>query len=325
MKLIFSIVLLLFLFPAVLGQSVKMIHKGLESDSSFYHIEKINDNEFWAGGEYGILKNIDTLGNVSSLNFPNEGINILKIKKVKEYVFITTSNATIYRYDIKKKTFITKKFPEFNGKCFYDLIELKNGKLLLCGGNTEIAIAKKKIPNGFIAVLDKDLNDIEVVWKNKMKFVWSLLASEQGGLLAVTFNGVNTEIIKSEDLKSWEKDIKIKGLVHEITAIDNEIWYCGAKNLHFKRDGIIGNRSNEQKQLKNTGCLWSLNTVGSKIIAVTESGELLRFDKISNEIEYMETPKTSTLYGFEIISRYKILVVGRGNTLFIMNIESCLI
>ena len=41
MKLIFSIVLLLFLFPAVLGQSVKMIHKGLESDSSFYHIVRI--------------------------------------------------------------------------------------------------------------------------------------------------------------------------------------------------------------------------------------------------------------------------------------------
>tara|TARA_B110000483_G_scaffold230485_1_gene295741 strand:+ start:2134 stop:3099 length:966 start_codon:yes stop_codon:yes gene_type:complete len=321
MKLILKIVLLLFLCSPVLGQNVKMIHKGLESDSSFYHIEKVNDNEFWAGGEYGILKKIDTLGNVSSLNFPNEGIDILKIKKVKEYVFITTANAIIYRYDIKKKTFIIKTFPEFNGKCFYDLIELKNGELLLCGGTTEIAIAKKKIPNGFIAILDEDLNYIEVVWKNKMKFVWSLLASEHGGVSAVTFNGINTEIIKSEDLKSWEKDIKIKGLVHEITAIDNQLWYCGAKNIHFKRDGIIGNRSNGQKKLKNTGCLWSLNTVGSKIIAATQSGELLRVDKMSNEIEYIETQKTSTIYGFEIISEYKILVVGSGNTLFLMNTE----
>ena len=58
MKLILKIVLLLFLCNPVLGQNVKMIHKGLESDSSFYHIEKVNDNEFWQVGSMVSLKRL---------------------------------------------------------------------------------------------------------------------------------------------------------------------------------------------------------------------------------------------------------------------------
>lgn len=320
-NLMVNIFFLMALSFSASGQKIQMIHQGVDSDSSFYNVEKINDNEFWAGGEYGILKKIDTLGNISSINLPNEGIDILKIIKVKKYVFITTADAVIYRYDISKKTFIKREFPKFKNKCFYDIIKLKNGKLLLCGGSTGIAIAKKKIPNGFIATIDEDLNNIVVVWKKKMKFVWSLLESENGGVLAVTFNGLNTELIKSDDLILWKKRTRIKGLVHEITSIDDNLWYCGAKNIQYKKDGIIGSGDSERKRLKNTGCLWSISEADSGIIAVTQSGELLRIDKVNNDIEYIKTPKTSTLYGFKLISKYKILVVGRGNTLFIVDIK----
>ena len=300
-----------------------MLLHGIESDSSFYHVKKISNNEFWAGGEYGILKKIDSLGNVSSLNFPNDGIDILKIERIHNYVFIITANAVIYRYDIEKKAFLKKEFPMFKNKCFYDLIELKNGKLLVCGGASGIAKGKRKIPKGFIATIDQDLKEINVVWKSNRKFVWSLSEFENQKILAATFNGLNTQIIKSENLKYWQKDIKIKGLVHEIALFDNQIWYCGTKNIHFKKNGIIGKATKGQKQkiLYKTGCLWSLDIMDGKIITVTQNCELLQMNKKSNEIEQIKIPKISTLYDIEKISESKILVVGHGKTAYIINFK----
>lgn len=322
MKLLIKISVLLLFSSNVVGQQVQMLLQGAESDSSFYHVEKINDNEFWLGGEYGILKKIDSLGNVSSLNFPNAGLDILKIEKIQNYVFIITANATIYRYDLAKNTFLTKRFPELKNKCFYDLIALKNGELLVCGGTSGIVKGKRKIPRGFIATIDKNLEEINVVWKKKSKFVWSLLETEDKNILAVTFNGLNTKIRKTEDLSLWKKEIKIRGLVHEISFIDNQLWYCGSKNTHFKKNGIIGQTTKKRKILKQTGCLWSLDSLDEKIIAVTQSGELLSVDKKNNEIEHLTIPRTFTIYDIEKISDSKLLVVGHGKTAYIIDFKS---
>ncbi len=108
MKHQIQLVILLLFYSNIFGQKIHVITQGIESDSSFYHIEKINENEFWAAGEYGILKKIDSLGNVSSQSFPNEGLNILKIIKKENYIFLITDNALIYRYDILNKIFINK-------------------------------------------------------------------------------------------------------------------------------------------------------------------------------------------------------------------------
>ena len=112
MKKILSSILILissfYILPytKLFGQSVNVVLRGSKSDSSFYHLAKIKNNEFWAGGKYGILRSIDTLGNVSGIPFPNEGHDILKIERVKNHVFILTSNSVVFKYDIEKDTFI---------------------------------------------------------------------------------------------------------------------------------------------------------------------------------------------------------------------------
>jgi len=37
------------------GQKIQTILDGNKSDSSFYHLTKISDNEFWLGGKFGII------------------------------------------------------------------------------------------------------------------------------------------------------------------------------------------------------------------------------------------------------------------------------
>lgn len=321
MKRILNLLFVLLLYANTFAQKIQTVLHGIDSDSSFYHIAKINNNEFWIGGEYGILKTMDTLGNVSNIKYDNVGLNILKIERVNNYVFIATDDAVIYRYDIEKKVFIKKEFPEFKGKCFYDLIALSNGKLMVCGGTKGIAKATKKLPKGFIAIVDMDLNTITTVWKNYRKFVWSLLELDNHKILASTYNGLSTKIIETTDFKHWKTNTQVKGLVHEIALIDNQVWYCGSKNNHYKNEGIIGlNKIDHSKKvICKTGCIWSMDILNDKIISVTQSGELLKLDKVTNEFELLKIPDAFTLYDIQKISNKKIVVIGHGHTAYILD------
>ena len=318
---LFNSVLIIILWTNVYGQKIQILSQGYHTDSSFYSVQKINENEYWVAGENGILKKIDSLGNMSRLNLPVEKIDILKIIMTNNYVFLTTANSIIYRYDIDRGVFIKKTFPEFKNKCFYDIIESEDGKLIVCGGARGIARGDKVIPKGFIATVDKDLTEIEVVWKCYRKFVWSLLECENKNILGVTFNGLNTRLIKSDNLMKWKNDRKIKGLVYNTALIDKRIWYCGAKSIHVNQYGTMGITTEKQKVSNNTGCLWSMERVHETIIAATQSGELIKIDKESGEFEKIKTPDFFTLYDMEKMSDSRMLVVGHGKTVYIIDFK----
>jgi hypothetical protein len=309
---------------SIFGQRVQTILQGNHSDSSFYHVKRVGVNEFWAGGEHGILKSIDTLGRVRSVNFPNKGLDILKIELVNNYIFLITANAIIYRYDMEKDTFMSREFPQFQGKCFYDLIGLPNGHILVCGGATGIAKGRKKIPRGFIAIMDKDLNHIDIVWSSFRKFVWSLLDLGPEGVVAATFNGLKTKIIETKDLQQWKKNAQVNGLVHELSLIDNNVWYSGTKSIHYKKSGIWGRSKDGKKPnvTEKTGCLWKVGMVNGKIISVTYNGEILKIDPITNNTNPLTIAKGFSLYGIEKISDSKILVVGNGKGAYIVDFEN---
>ena len=311
-----------FIFQAFLkGQEIQLLLNGTRPDSSFYQIEKIGANEFWIGGEYGILKKVDTLGNVSSLGLPNLGKDIIKIKKVDSFVYLLTADAVIYRYDLVQKSFLTKSFTGFKNKCFYDFVARQDGTLVVCGGATGIAEGKPKIPRGFIATVSPDLSEIKIVWKSLRKFVWALLEEEDQSILAVTFNGLNTKVMKSEDLKSWSKVARIKGLVHEINLIDDKIWFSGARSALFKKSGILGTIRDTFKKIKGTGCIWRLDKINDRIVGVTYSGDLIHIGTEGNVIGRFDIPKYYSLYDLEQMTASKMLVVGRGKTAFIVPLE----
>jgi hypothetical protein len=312
---------LLFISSTAFGQQVQVLLQGEDADSSFYHLAKIQQNEYWVGGEYGILKKVDTLGNISSISYPNEGFDILKIIRANDYIFIVTSNAVIYRYDMNQKKFLKKEFPQFKNKCFYDIIALQDGNLMVCGGASGITKAEKIIPKGFIAIIDPDLNNITTVWKNYRKFVWSLNENPQGEVFAATFNGFNTSIIKSNNFNNWTTDSKIKGLVHEISRFNGALWFCGTKTIKFQKDGIFGLKGNGKKQLvlNQSGCLWSMESMDDHIIAATQNGNLLKINPKTFQTSPIVIPNAFCLYDVKKISEKKLLVVGHGKGAYILD------
>ncbi|HAW51543.1 MAG TPA: hypothetical protein DCX54_04315 [Flavobacteriales bacterium] len=320
MKLQILIVIQLFFCATIFGQKIHVVHDGIETDSSFYHLTKINENEFWIGGEYGILKKIDSSGTISQVNYPNDGLNILKVLNVDNYVYVVTANSVIYRFNTTDQTCLKKSFPRFKNRCFYDVISLKNGNLLVCGGTTGIQAESKTIPNGFIALLDKDLEEMEPVWKSYHKFVWSLLEMPNGEILASTFNGNNSKIIKSSNYSDWKKDSKVKGLIHELALLDGEVYYSGARSFRFRKDGIFGIKDKEEKVLNGTGCLWSMDSVDGNVISVTSNNKLVLFDTKKNEVREMDIPISKAMYDIQKISKTKILVVGHAQSMYFIDL-----
>ena len=221
---------------------------------------------------------------------------------------------------------LKKEFAAFKNKCFYDLIALKNGQLMVCGGASGISLGNKRIPKGFIATLDKDLKEIHVVWKKYLKFVWSVLQLDDESVLAISFNGLNTKIIKSDNLKSWANQTKVDGLVYKMGLFDNRIWYCGTRSKDYKKDGIAGilNSTNNlvQKIYTHTGCLWGMNTIGGQLISVTETGQLLKIDQLTGNIDTVKVPKALCLYDTQKISESKLLIIGHGKGAYIMDFNT---
>lgn len=321
MRLLITLASLLHVSSIVFGQHIQLIQQGVSSDSSYYCVTQIDDNRFWAGGEYGIFNSIDSLGNVTAVDYPGAGVAILNIEKVRDNVYVTTEDAVIYRYSISQDSFYTRRFEQFKNRCFYDIAVLQDGRLLVCGGSSHIAKGRKRVPKGFIAIIDQDLQDVEVVWKSTRKFVWSILEAEDDGILAVTFNGINTQVMKSLDGTSWKKEMMVKGLVHDLAYIDQEVWYCGSRKIDYNKKGIVGQVSTKRKHEgpHDRGCLWSVHSCAGNLVAVTQHGELMMIDKVTDHMKYVPVPGAYTLYDMAAVSPSKVLVVGHGKTAYFLD------
>ncbi len=315
-----------FCSNAVVGQVISPIIQGNHNDSSFYHVARIDENEFWVGGESGILVSIDTIGNISNIKYPSKGLDLLKILPTENYIFLAASNATIYRFDREKGTFDVKYFQELEGKCFYDLIVTKDNKLLVCGGDNDIARGKKSIPRGFIGTIDMDLTNLIIVWKSFRRFVWKMEAINDR-ILAVTYNGFSTTLMSSGINQKWKKRERIKGLVHSVFLHNNEIWFSGTVKNRYKETGIWGTiNSNRRKPNidKTTGCLWGITSASSKILFPSYTGSILAIDLKTRNEQKIEVREGFSLYEVESISKTKFFVVGHGKSIYLLSIDSLL-
>lgn len=321
MKRFFILSVLLELYFSSMGQKIHTLLEGNEPDSSFYHISKISDNEFWVAGKNGVFSVIDSSGNLTRFNLPLNGVNILKIISTKQYVYLASDNAAIFRYHKLSKELVKKEFMEFSGRCFYDLIALENGELIVCGGKTGIAKGEKLIPKGFIGSVDFEKGKIDVIWKSWRKFAWSLYEREPNKLQAATFNGKNSKIIQTSDFVGWKTNSRVKGLIHEIRNLNNRELYCGSKNIKYRKHGVFGSYSEKNKQitLENYGCLWSMDSHENEILAVTQSGDLIRLYTNNQGFSSIKLKNGFAMYDIEKISAGKYLVVGQGKSAFIVD------
>jgi hypothetical protein len=320
----FFLINLFFLVPHfLLAQTMTTLQLGNDNDSSYYHLTKITENEYWACGEKGIITSFDSVGHFQSMDIQTDGFNILKAERIADYVLIATDDSRIMKYDLLSKTLKKVDFKKYKNRCFYDFLVLPTGKILLCGGATGISKGEKEIPFGFIAVTDSNLSDPKKIWKSFRKFAWSLLQKKDGSITAAVFNGVNTSLINTKNLVHWKKQKKINGLVHEIKLKDNqdEMSYVGTASLHYNRKGILGLDDKNNMIIDSSGCFWSQEISHNFQIICSQKGQLYIF-KNGQYSKMFQLPTTFALYDMKIISNQKLLVVGHGKCAFL--IDNCL-
>ena len=317
---LFFAILLLNISPFLFGQTNTTINiSNKNNDSSFYSICQINNNEFWIGGENGILFRCDSNANISRSNLNTEGCTILKMVKQDPFVFMITDSQVIFRYHIPSSKLEKFTMTGFRKKCFYDIAFLPNGKILLCGGNKQVARVKKCIPYGFIAETDTSLNQIKTTWKNARKFVWSL-THENNIIYASTFNGFNSRVIQKSINGGWKNKEKIKGIAYRINADDNGISAFGAENMKFRKNGILYENSKTQI-LRSSGCIWNRKCDEQKTFFVSNNGDLILKDKSHNKIEKTALLKGISFYDLEKISSNKWMIVGHGKTIIFRDLN----
>jgi hypothetical protein len=309
------------------AQSIKPIQTGLIADSSYYDLAQVGFDEYWAVGENGIIKSLDSKGNVQHISFPFSGVNLLKVVANEDYVFIGADQGQVFRYDKQSGDFIRSYYgKKFQKRCFYDLLLMEDGSLLLAGGNQKIAKAGKALPHGFIAKADADLLlEPEIVWSNPLQFVWSLLEPVAGGqeYLAAVYGGFQTTIFSSiTEGKTWQRKSHIPALVHHLDHQAGAVVYSGSKNFFFKRNGVIGSLGGHQTLLKDEGCVWSVAELGGEQIAVTNDGSVIQYEETAGlEIDHLR-PAATSIYEAVAVDEDKLLVAGHGRLLFLIDLQA---
>lgn len=308
------LILLYRICPNTMGQmTTDQTIPNKNNDSSFYSICQINNNEFWIGGENGILFRCDSNANISRSNLNTEGCTILKMVKQDPFVFMITDSQVIFRYHLPSSKLEKFTMAGFRKKCFYDIALLPNGKIMLCGGNKQVARVKKCIPYGFIAETDTGLHQIKTTWKNTRKFVWSL-AYEKNIIYASTFNGFNSKVIQKKINEKWKSKTKLKGIAYRIYADYNGISALGAEKMKFRKNGILHGQVNTQVIL-STGCIWNRKCEQQKTYFVSNNGDLICQDKSQNKIEKTTLLNGISFYDLEKINSRKWIIVGHGKTI----------
>lgn len=307
------------------AQTLKTLCQGKSEDSSYYHIAQISNNEYWVGGEYGILHKVDSLGNDTPISYPSNGLGILHIERVGGYVFLTTQNAVIYRYDLNHKTWKTKRFESYTNHAFYSLVPLQNGKLLVCGGSTTVAGGGKAMPHGFIAEVDTGLMEIKTLYSRRTQFVWTAMQLENSDVIAACYNGRITKIKRSILEGRWHTWYRKKALVHEIYSSNGSLKYCGARSFRINKNGVEGNLESKpgKYQNKNSGCIWSaVNWHYNGLLGCTQNGMLVQMHmncKCSEaQMKPIQMPVSYPMYDMQWISRNRLLIVGHGRSMYLL-------
>jgi len=200
------------------------------------------------------------------------------------------------------------------------MILLDNGKLIVCGGKSDIIKTSLVFPSGFILEIDTSFSQEPVIIrKNLLKFVWSL-AVHKNKLYATAFNGRTSKILISEKYPlTFKKLFKVKALVHKLKIQHDTIWLMGSKSIHFRKDGWTGFFSNDTLvtfDIPGKGCVWNISCFQNKNLIFTDDGSILKYDAACWTPYQLKSGRA--IYVVKEINNGKILLAGNGKTIFFL-------
>ena len=294
-------------------------------DSSFYDAARIDSFTSWIGGENGILYALSDNGRTRRIKVPGLHENILKIMLWNNMVYVACDQGTIAKYALDTQAWTVRRLGKpYRRMAFYDIEILPHSdQLILVGGHQKIAEGKWAIPQGMVLKLPLSLEGVpELAWSKNGQFVWSIRRStDSDELVMATYDGFGSRIWKSADGgNAFVKAQKVNGLVHHLLIHDAQIWYSGARNYRYKKDGIVGRVGGPSLRVRGAGCVWSLiPSVEHGFLMLTQNGGILSWNGGRGEqpvkLRQVDTP----IYEGVVIGYRKWAMVGHGRKLMLFS------
>ena len=323
---IFLILILVFLCGENFGQSFHLVHKGKNRQASLYDIARTGDNEFWIGGKNATLLIMDDEGDLQNIDLTKEIGHILRIVPDENYIWFSTTHGFLFRFD--KKTGIYSKFEIFPNKpiCIYDILLSSDGKLVVAGGARKITAGRLDYPRGFIALIDKNNpSQIQIKWNRPNAFVFAL-TRHKGEIVAsaFAFPSMNSSILYSADEgQSWKKKAKVKGIVHALASVNDELFYSGSPDIFYYKNGMFGSVSKPDFRVERegSGCFHGILGSGNQLYLSSYRGWMESVSLPHKQVERLNISNTIPLYRMMEINDNRICAIGHACTIYFLNKE----
>ncbi|MCF8296682.1 MAG: hypothetical protein K9J13_03975 [Saprospiraceae bacterium] len=306
---------------------LSIIQNPTENDSSYYDINRIDDNNFWIVGKNGVINNINNEGKIESVKYPNKGINLYKVENLgKDLTIICGDKGSIYLYDKKNKSWCFKQIHNYEHRCFYSMSVVNDSTAFICGGHRRIGTAKKAIPSGFILKTSDKGQTWTEVYQNKKAMVWSVDYNKSlKKVYAVCYSPFRSAIICSdENGTEWTSVFKnLKGLFHDFAFTANQqMMLVGSRNHKFNNKGkIIQPDLNSFFTSVNHGALWGLTKLGNTFFACGYLGATC-YKKSNGEWFFLKNPLNTNLYEFAVIDNNSAYIIGSWKTILKISISN---
>lgn len=287
------------------------------TDSSYYDIKKVGDNEFWVIGKHGIITQLDADGNSSKIDYPNPGIDLLNMAMMDENNYLLCGDfGYVSQYNKEEKSWNVRQLEGFEKYCFYSICRVDDQTAYMCGGKSKIAGEKKVVPFGFIVKTTDGGKTWTKVYKNTVNMIWSIkFDALNNSLMALMYTPVKSRMIQSKDGGlSWKKTTtKIKGLYHDFKLEREKVLLSGGKNSGFNSNGRVVDGEKELAY-NNTGIFWDIDSNEDYTIATSTGGNLV-FKSLSGEWHTAKGPLDRNLYEIAFIDKKSAFLVGSGQTI----------
>ena len=290
------------------------------TDSSYYDIMPISDSIYWIGGKYGTLKTINAAGNLTTVEYPSQQVDIYKMDKFDAQNLIACGDkGVIYHHNLRTKSWQTLKIKGYENACFYNMCVVDATTAFVCGGSSAIAHSKKTIPKGFILKSTDRGQTWTKVYGNALKMVWCVKQNPYNGQVYALMYTPNRTHLYAYEGDRWVKKEKIGNSIFHEVQFENQYDYMAMGGWIGKKGRL---RTRYHKQVfEDTGLIWSKVSGPEYDLYTACNGKMILDDRYGNrEVIGVKLNDKFSIYEAVFTSSNTAIAIGTAQTILMIKV-----
>jgi hypothetical protein len=273
--------------------------------TSYYDIIKANNNTIYLCGKNGVLAKIE---NDSVVLVQKLEQHLYKFLQISDSVLLITANkGYLYYYNIYTNLLVNTTIKKLSKSCIYASCKTNDTTIYICGGTSNMALAKKDLPKGFIyQSVDKGIS-WKKIYSKKIRMIWDVHYNyTTKHIEAIAYAPWGSKIISFN--KNKHSIYKNKNLLHQFTKNNSGMYNGGS----FKKNtGFLSSLNNEPIN-NSDGFCWSSFYTNDYLLSLHSVGNV--YLHRNNQLTKIETNTKNNLYEICQYNTNEYFIAGSNNT-----------